>query len=78
MTSAKLIDLFKMVFDINARKINVNTWIDMERIRQSDKTISNKVGEFHQKLLGGVKGWIDLGVGHPLGVDLKNKKDTKT
>jgi len=70
------LDVFKMIFDINTRKITVDDWINSEVIRQADKTVSNRVGEFHQKLLGGVKGWKDLGRGHSLGIDLKNDKDT--
>lgn len=70
------LDVFKMIFDINTRKITVDDWINSEVIRQADKTVSNRVGEFHQKLLGGVKGWKDLGRGHSLGIDLKNDKNT--
>lgn len=65
------IDPFKMIFDISNGKIGVDSWIKNEVIRQSDKTINNRVGDFHQKLLGGVKGWINLGTGDESKVDLK-------
>ena len=70
------LDMFKTLFDIKVAGLGVDEWMDIEQVRQADKTISNKVGEFHQMLLGGVDGWEDLGVGHPLGVDLKNKQET--
>lgn len=70
------LDPFKMIFDIINGGITVDQWIKNERMRQSDKTINNKVGEFHQKLLGGVTGWENLGTGNPLGIDLKNNKNT--
>ena len=65
------IDRFKVFFDVFNSKISVASWIKNESIRQGDKTINNKIGEFHQKLLGKVTGWTDLGVGHKSGVDLK-------
>ena len=64
-----------MVFDIVNSKICVDDWIKNEVIRQSDKTINNRIGDFHQKLLGGVEGWSDLGTGDESKVDLmKNDK----
>ena len=68
------IDIFKMLFDVVNSNISVDDWVKNEVIRQSDKSINNKVGEFHQKLLGGVKGWVDLGIGDDSKVDLKIMK----
>ncbi|EOW9458751.1 Eco47II family restriction endonuclease [Vibrio cholerae] len=45
-------------------------WRSAELMRQTQKTIQNHVGTFHQKILGHVVGWEDLGVGAV--VDLKN------
>lgn len=70
------LDSIKAVFDIMNGNVNFEEWKEREFIRQLDKTVSNKVGEFHQKLLGGVKGWVNLQKGHPTGVDLKNDADT--
>ncbi|MEK6948246.1 MAG: Eco47II family restriction endonuclease [Nanoarchaeota archaeon] len=70
------IDIFKMLFDVVNSNISVDDWVKNEVIRQSDKSINNKVGEFHQKLLGGVKGWVDLGIGDDSKVDLKNNENT--
>jgi len=71
-----IVDPFKMVFDIINGKLCVDDWIKNETIRQVDKTINNRIGDFHQKLLGGVKGWTDLGTGNQLKVDLKKDDET--
>ncbi len=64
------IDPFKLIFDIINGELQTDEWISSERIRQNDKTINNRIGEFHQKLLGKVNGWVDLGVGDDSKVDL--------
>jgi len=70
------IDPFKLVFDLGNNQIGLQTWIETEKIRQRDKTINNRIGEFHQKLLGKVEGWQDLGVGDESKVDLKKKDNS--
>jgi len=70
------LDPFKIIFDIVTGKINADTWVKSERVRQLDKTINNKIGEFHQKLLGKVNGWTDLERGNELGIDLKKNDDS--
>ncbi len=65
------IDPFKMVFDIANQNIDIEEWIRNEKVRQADKTLNNRIGEFHQMLLGGVKDWINLGIGDETKVDLK-------
>ena len=46
------------------------SWKSSELMRQTQKTIQNHVGTFHQKILGHVVGWADLGTGSV--VDLVN------
>ncbi|CAH8182079.1 Eco47II family restriction endonuclease [Vibrio aestuarianus] len=46
-------------------------WKSSELMRQTQKTIQNHVGTFHQKILGHVLGWADLGTGSV--VDLVNE-----
>ncbi len=70
------IDPFKMIFDIMNSKTNLEKWRTSEYTRQADKTINNRIGDFHQKLLGGVDGWTDLGVGDDTKLDLKKDDDT--
>ncbi|MDE9553020.1 Eco47II family restriction endonuclease [Xenorhabdus bovienii] len=47
-------------------------WRNSEMTRQYQKTIQNHVGTFHQKILGHVEGWQDLGSGG--GVDLLHEE----
>lgn len=49
-------------------------WYNSELARQCQKTIQNHVGTFHQKILGHVDGWQDMGVGGI--VDLLNEDRT--
>lgn len=67
-----VVDPFKMTFDI--QKIGLNEWVKKEILRQLDKSVEQKMGEFHQRMLGGVEGWIDLGIGHE--VDLMKEDKT--
>lgn len=70
------IDEFKTVFDLCTNDITLKKWTEREVERQIDKKINNRIGEFHQELLGYVDGWIDLGVGDPTEIDLKNEEET--
>jgi len=70
------IDPFKVVFDLMNGSMSVDSWLENESIRQNDKTINNTIGEFHQKLLGGVNGWDNLGVGDESKVDLRKSDKT--
>ncbi|TWR24006.1 Eco47II family restriction endonuclease [Mucilaginibacter achroorhodeus] len=69
---SNVVDPFKMTFEVS--KIGVKDWIRKEILRQLDKSVEQKMGEFHQKILGGVDNWTDLKVGQ--GIDLVN--DDKT
>ena len=68
------IDPFKTVFDMYNNDISFDSWKNAEKIRQVDKTVNNKIGEFHQKLLGSVDGWKDLQTGDV--ADLGNDSQT--
>lgn len=70
------VDQFKTLFDIYSNRFSLNDWINFEIPRQHDKTASNRVGDFHQNLLGRVDGWVNLGRGDPSGMDLKKEDDS--
>ena len=74
--SSETIDQFKTLFDIYSNRFNLNDWKNFEIPRQHDKKASNRIGDFHQNLLGRVDGWVNLGRGHPTGMELKNKYNT--
>jgi len=67
-----VVDPFKMIFEIE--KISMKEWIKKEMLRQLDKSVEQKMGEFHQEILGGVDGWTDLKIGKV--VDLVNEDKT--
>ena len=62
------LDPFSMQFGMSLS--SDKSWIATEVKRQLYKTFEQKIGEFHQKLLGSVDGWNDLGVGDDSKVDL--------
>lgn len=74
--SKNTIDEFKTIFDVCVNQISFDEWLKFELTRQQDKTINNKIGEFHQELLGKVNGWVDLGVGDETEIDLKKEDNT--
>jgi len=70
------IDPFKMVFDMVVPGRDFNSLLKHEKNRQYEKKSGGRIGDFHQKLLGGVSGWTDLGVGDDTKVDLKKDDNT--
>lgn len=74
-------DLFSNGLDPFAMKFGMElssdkSWLATEVKRQIYKTFEQRIGEFHQKLLGSVDGWQDLGVGDESKVDLCNDEQT--
>ena len=74
--SKNTIDEFKTIFDVCVNRISFDEWLKFELTRQQDKTINNKIGEFHQELLGKVDGWVDLEIGDKTETDLKKEDNT--
>ena len=79
------VDPIKFQFDMAFNGISEDAYIKAEITRQVDKTISNAIGDFHQRLLGCIDGINDLGVGngcdlvnnqHTIFAELKNKHNT--
>lgn len=68
------IDPFSAIFDALMQGISLTQWIKQERSRQIQKTMQNAVGEFHQKILGCVKGWKDMGTGNVFDLLNSDKK----
>ncbi len=57
-----VIDPFGAIFE-SPNFSSHEEWKNSEMARQSQKTMQNHVGVFHQKILGEIKGWKDLGTG---------------
>jgi hypothetical protein len=67
------VDPFSAIFDTLRQDISLKQWVEQEGSRQIQKTMQNAVGNFHQKVLGCVQGWKDMGTGHVFDL-LNNKK----
>lgn len=63
------IDVFSQTLECAILNISKEEWEKREMTRQAQKTLQNKVGELHQKILGTIDGVTDLEVGEI--VDLK-------
>lgn len=82
-----VIDPFASIFDAAVSNVDHDTWRDSEMVRQCQKTLTNHIGNLHQKILGNVSGWQDLGVGGVVDLvchdrkiiaEIKNKHNTVT
>jgi len=79
------VDPFSAVFDSLRQDVSLEDWIKQEKSRQIQKTLQNAIGEFHQKILGSLPGWRDLGKGGIVDIvndemmivaEVKNKHNT--
>ena len=67
------IDTIKLTFDTKFNKIDEESIIETEILRQIDKSINNSIGTFHEQLLGGIKGYE---MGKLSGFDIKAKDNS--
>jgi Eco47II restriction endonuclease len=63
-----VIDPFSAIFDAVFNQISLEEWLAREKTRQVQKSVQNKIGEFHENILGHVAGWEKL----KQGVDIRN------
>ena len=85
---SNVIDPFSIAFEMAGFNIKeVATWEISEKSRQSQKTLCNAFGNFHQNILGHVHGWENLGIGKSVDLvcpdrkiiaEIKNKYSTVT
>ncbi len=68
-----VIDPFSALFTMSGFNLDFQTWLKAEFTRQSQKSLQNHIGSFHQDILGSVCDWEDLGTGKI--VDLVSKKN---
>jgi hypothetical protein len=82
-----VIDPFSALLTMAGFDIDYEAWEKVEYSRQAQKTLQNHIGEFHQKILGCVPGWTDLGTGNVVDLlntrrkilaEIKNKHNTVT
>jgi len=67
------IDTIKLTFDSKFNKIDEENIIEVEILRQIDKSINNSIGTFHEQILGGIE---KFEIGILSGFDVKAKDDT--
>lgn len=58
-----VIDPFAAMFEMAGFGLDHDSWVRNELMRQAQKTLQNQVGEFHQRILGSVKGWENMNTG---------------
>tara|TARA_B100000686_G_scaffold350719_1_gene447459 strand:+ start:2022 stop:2750 length:729 start_codon:yes stop_codon:yes gene_type:complete len=66
------LDCFSAVVDSVILDISLEDWLELEKQRQTQKTLQNIMGDIHQEALGSSGEWESLGVGKV--VDLVNHK----
>ncbi|WKN45138.1 Eco47II family restriction endonuclease [Tunicatimonas pelagia] len=80
-----VIDPFSAIFQIAGFNTDYDKWVLGEYARQSQKTLQNHIGEFHQTILGYVVGWENLKTGNVMDLlsddrkilaEIKNKHNT--
>ncbi len=67
------IDTIKLTFDTKFNKIEEESIIESEILRQIDKSINNSIGTFHEQVLGGIEGFE---LGKLSGFDIKAEDNT--
>jgi Eco47II restriction endonuclease len=80
-----VIDPFAAMIEMAGFGSTAEQWVENEKQRQSQKTLQNRIGAFHQTILGNMKGWKSLPVGGIVDVvnedrkiiaEIKNKYNT--
>lgn len=56
-----VIDPFSTIFTLSFFGMTHIHWLEMEEFRQTEKSLTNAIGNFHQQILGSVDGWKNLG-----------------
>lgn len=68
-----VIDPFAALFEMSGFEIDFDSWVKNETTRQSQKTLQNHIGDFHQNILGYSKDWKNMKVGNV--IDLVSEKN---
>lgn len=69
-----VIDPFAALFESSLSGTTHDAWKNAEMVRQCQKTLTNHIGDLHQKILGNVSGWQDLGTGGVVDLVCENQK----
>lgn len=55
-----IIDPFSTLLEMAIFDCDKNSWVKSETKRQTQKSLTNAIGTFHQQVLGSVAGWVNL------------------
>lgn len=69
-----VIDPFSALIEVTVKGKKLSDWFDDERARQFQKSLQNAVGDFHQNVIGSIRGWKNAGVGGSYDVICEEKK----
>jgi len=69
---ANKIDTIKLLFDSRFNNLPEEALVDVEILRQVDKSINNAIGTFHEEILGGISGYSK---GNLSGYDIKSNQN---
>lgn len=70
-----VIDPFSVMFEMAGFDIpTVDMWKVSEKARQSQKSLANAFGTFHQGILGSASGWVNFGTGGVVDVGCHSRK----
>lgn len=67
-----VIDPFSALIDSATQGIAFDEWLEQEKARKAQKALQNALGDFHQNILGSVRGWTNAGLGGSY--DIKNTR----
>ncbi len=82
---SSVVDPFSALVDASIQEISIDDWMKQENARRIQKALQNAIGEFHQNILGSMKGWENAGRGGSYDVrnadkriiaEIKNKYNT--
>lgn len=71
---SNVIDPFSAVFDSVLQNLTITDWLTQENHRQIQKTLQNKIGTFHQEVIGKTAGGESLQTGKIVDVKFSGKK----
>lgn len=71
---SNVIDPFSALLEASFNNMNYADWIVAEKSRQTQKTLQNAIGNFHQNIIGEIKGIQNLGIGQIVDIVFEEKK----
>jgi type-2 restriction enzyme eco47II len=71
---SNVIDPFSALLESSFNKITYDQWIEAEKSRQIQKTLQNAIGNFHENIIGEIKGFKNLKVGEIIDIISEDKK----